>query len=146
MKKNVLFFLPALFTLCSLQISRAQASLAPDQNPDFIVSRDKYIKLADSINAWHSTTIQETYKAIDYLEDKREARLERQAFHRQLRLTRALQGWSYDDAYYSPANYYNSAYYNGASGRNYRHRYSYRYYNNYWRTLPLFETLRFFCP
>jgi len=89
----VLLLLTAGFT-SSLQ---AQTELAVNQNPNYEVSRSKYMKLADSINTWHGTTPQETYKAIDYMADRKEARDERRAFRRQLRLER--NNW-YGDYYY----------------------------------------------
>jgi hypothetical protein len=100
------------------QAGVAQTDLAPDQNPNYAVSRDKYMKMADSINAWHGTTAQETYRAIDYLEDKREAREQRRAFRQELRMERARRGYYYYDNYY---NYYRPYYY---------HRYP-RYYSSY---------------
>src|SRR5690606_10954389 len=86
--------------------------------PNYAVSRDKYMKMADSINAWHGTTAQETYRAIDYLEDKREAREQRRAFRQELRMERARRGYYYYGNYY---NYYRPYYY---------HRYP-RYYSSY---------------
>jgi Spy/CpxP family protein refolding chaperone len=106
----------------------AQADLAPDQNPNFAVSRAKYMGMADSINTWHSTTIQDTYKAKDWLADKAEARMERRQFRRELRRYRA--GW--DEPYYN--SYYNNYNYRYYPNNGYRSRY-YRnnYYNNYHR-------------
>jgi hypothetical protein len=96
----------------------AQASLAPDQNPDFEVSRDKYMKISDSINAWHSTTVQDTYKAIDWLADRQEARAERRQLRRNHRFYR-VGGYGYRNynnynyrGYYYPYNSYRRGYYN----------------------------------
>jgi len=98
----------------------AQTTLAPDQNPDFAISRAKYMKMADSINTWQGTTAQETYKAIDYLADKAEARANRRAFRQQLRLERARYG-------YPSFDWYNSLNYGNGWG-NYNNYYSpYRY-------------------
>ena len=102
----------------------AQTALAPDQNPDFAVSRAKYMKVADSVNSWHGTTSQETYKAIDFMADKAEARANRRAFRQQLRMERARNG------YYS-FDWYNSLNYGNRWGRHnnwYNNSYSpYRY-------------------
>jgi hypothetical protein len=117
-----------LLLIASYLISNAagaQASLAPDQNPDFAISRDKYIKIADSVNAWHSTTIQDTYKAIDWIADKQEARAERREFRRDLRRYRAANSYGYY-GYYN-YNYGNRGYYRN----NYRR--GYNYYPNYYR-------------
>ena len=114
----------------------AQTSLASDQNPNYLVSQQKYMKMADSINTWHSTTPQETYRAIDYLEDKRIAREERRQFRRELRMERARWG-GYGNGYYDNYDYpgaYN--YYNGYRpwrGGYYRNNFS----SYFWNTLPL---------
>lgn len=118
----------------------AQNSLAQDQNPNYMVSQARYMKMADSINSWHGTTPQETYKAIDYLEDKRELRANRRAWRRELRMERARNGSWYNNGYYNndyyyPYNNYNSRYYYnrpwGGTG----------WGNHLWNTLPLAATL-----
>jgi hypothetical protein len=117
-----LSFIIAAYSICNDTI--AQTGLAPDQNPDFAISRDKYMKITDSLNGWHSTTFQDQYKAIDWLADKREARAERQEFQRRLRLERAAwDGYYYDRSYYYPHSNYN--YY-----RSYHRRH--RSYNPRW--------------
>ena len=111
-------------------------NLAPDQNPSFMVSQARYMQMADSINSWHGTTLQETYKAIDYLEDKRELRANRKAWRRELRMERARNsGWynGYYNDYYYPYNSYNRPY--GGTG-----------WGNYlWSTLPLAASIAFWC-
>lgn len=119
MIKNLPTYL--ILLICSIP-ALAQAQLAPDQNPDFAVSRDKYMKIADSLNSWHSTTFQETYKAIDWLADRKQARADRREFRRQLRLERAA--W-YGDYYYDNNYYYNAYPYRGYR----RGYYNNRYYN-----------------
>ena len=138
MKKSIhLFF----FLIIAVIGATAQTGLAPDQNPNYMVSRDKYMKLADSVNAYHSTTVQDTYDAIEWVDDRREAREQRRAFRRELRLERARYGGyyynDYDD-YYSPYYYNNYNSYN-----NYRYyRYNRGWGNNFYRnTLPLAVTL-----
>jgi hypothetical protein len=114
----------------------AQNSLVQDQNPNYMVSQARYMKLADSINSWHGTTPQETYKAIDYLEDKRELRATRKAWRRELRMERARSGSWYNGYYqdnYYPYSYnrpYGYGYGNGTGWGNYL-----------WNTLPLAATL-----
>ncbi|HTD93507.1 MAG TPA: hypothetical protein VK644_06840 [Chitinophagaceae bacterium] len=100
MKRYLPFFSLALMALLLGRDTTAQA-LAPDQNPNFTVSRDKYMQLADSLTRWESTTTQETYKAIDWLADRREARMDRREFRQQLRLERARWGTDYYDSYYN---------------------------------------------
>ena len=112
-----------------------------EQNPSFMVSQARYMKMADSINSWHSTTLQETYKAIDYLEDKREQRANRRAWRHELRMERARNsGWyngfgynGYYNNYAYPYNYYDRPgnYYNRGA----------RWDNYLWNTLPLAATI-----
>jgi hypothetical protein len=113
-------------------------TLVEDQNPNYMISQAKYAQMADSLNSLHGTTPQETYKAIDWLADRREAREQRRAFRRELRMERARNGWYYNDySYYYPS-------YSG----NYYHNYyrPYRYYrprwtrNDYWSLIPLAAT------
>lgn len=93
-----------------------------DQNPRYRESEAKYTQMADSVTSLQGTTVQETYRAIDYLADKREARAERRAFRRELRLIRARYGYGYygDDNYdYDPGYggyYYNDYPYSSRSG------------------------------
>lgn len=108
MKKNILFpVVTVIVCICSF-VATAQTGLAPDQNPNYTISRAKYMQIADSLNEWHSTTQQENYKAIDWLADRREVRADRREFRRQLRMERAR--WTdygyYNDGYYLPDNYY----------------------------------------
>lgn len=118
MKTYLLAALGAI--LISTTVTNAQTELAPDQNPNFAVSRAKYMAMADSLNTWHSTTHQEMYKAIDWLEDRRQARVDRREFRRQLRLERARWG---NDYYY---DYYTPGFRNGWG--NYNYYYNNRYY------------------
>ncbi|MEJ7736293.1 MAG: hypothetical protein WKF97_02600 [Chitinophagaceae bacterium] len=143
MKRLIPAVLTVLLITTSGQDIQAQLDLVADQNPQYTVSRDKYIKLADSINTWHSTTEHQTYKAIDYLEDKRELRKSRQALHQELRLERARYGWSYDYNQFSPApfSYYNRNNYN----RNRFCGYRYRTGNYLWSSIPLAFALGLWC-
>lgn len=144
MKKYLPVILSALLILTSALHAQAQHDLVANQNPQYTVSRDKYMKIADSINTWHSTTEQVTYKAIDYLEDKRESRRSSQAFRRQLRLESARYGWSYGYNRFAPA--YSDAYYN--NNNYYRNRpYGYRYRPGYhlWSSIPLAFALGLWC-
>jgi hypothetical protein len=105
-----------LLALFFAGIASAQ-SPDPDQNPNYAVSRDKYMKLADSVNQWHSTTIQQTYKAYDWYDARMERREKDRQFRRDLRLLR-------NSNYYRP--YYNY--------RPYHHPYrSYAPWGFWWR-------------
>jgi len=132
MKRHLpLSFLLAIICLTA-NFASAQSELAPDQNPNYTISRDKYMKMADSLNEWHSTTPQETYKAIDWVADRAQARMDRRQFRRDLRLERANgYGYNYYPAYrssYYPRNHY--TYYDN----HYRRHRSY----NYWWGLNFF--------
>jgi hypothetical protein len=85
MKKYLpIFFISLLASLPGL----AQMELAPNQNPNYAESRARYMSLADSLLAAQGTTIQDTYKAIDWMVDRAEARALRRDFRRQIRLIR----------------------------------------------------------
>ncbi len=94
-----------VFTLAGLLfLGQAEAqNLAPDQNPNFAVSRDKYMQLADSVNRWHGTTFQETYSAPDWVERRELRRKENRQFRRDLRLERQRRG--YQPYHYQPYGY-----------------------------------------
>ena len=145
MKKIILRASIALAFISSLGSAYSQSLAVDDQNPNYAVSRDKYMKIADSLTEWHSTTPQETYKAIDYLEDKRIAREERKTFRRELRMERARRysDWGYSD--YSYNNYHR--YYNGYGYNRYNRHYRNRSfnYNHFWNAVPLALTLGLLC-
>ena len=129
MKKYLHSFVLLAVAFFTANLAFGQSALAPDQNPNYEISRDKYIKMADSLNEWHSTTQQNTYKAIDFMADRQEAKADRRQFRRDLRLERARYGYNYSyypsyGNYYYPRTQY-SYYY----GNRYRHQ---RSYNNYW--------------
>ncbi|WP_315818959.1 hypothetical protein [Paraflavitalea speifideaquila] len=101
-----------------------------------MVSQARYMQMADSINSWHGTTVQDTYKAIDYLEDKRELRANRKAWRRELRMERARNsGWynGYYNNYSYPYNYNNRPW--GGTG----------WGNYFWNTLPLAASIAWWC-
>lgn len=129
---SVFFAMVTLFSVTAI----AQNSLAPDQNPNYMVSQQKYMKMADSVNTWHSTTSQETYKAIDFLADKKEAREQRKAARREMRMERAR--WN-NSGYYDNYNYNN--YYNNGYYRPYNYGYRNNWNNYFWNTLPLATTI-----
>ncbi|MFT3826283.1 MAG: hypothetical protein QM731_20335 [Chitinophagaceae bacterium] len=125
---------------CLLAVVLLYATVAtaqnPDQNPNYRISQDRYMAMADSVTAWHGTTPQETYHAIDYLANKQEARDARKAFRRELRLERA-RGWYNVNDYY-PTNSY--------GGYNYGYYSPYSNWSTYfWNTLPLAVTLGLLC-
>jgi hypothetical protein len=128
MKRTVLYnllLLPLTMLIATWGMSQ---SLAPDQNPDYMVSQSRYMGMADSLTSTHGETIQETYKAIDWMADRQQRRDDRRAFRRQLRLERARYGWSYNDySNYNPTY----SYYPRYSGN---YWYNYQPYHNYYRS------------
>lgn len=98
-----------MLTVCATISSFAQQqnTLAPDQNPNYMVSQLKYTQQMDSLLSYSNTTVQDTYKAYDWREAREERRTERRLNRRQT---------SYFDSYYNPAinygwNGYNNGYY-----------------------------------
>jgi hypothetical protein len=76
--------LPALFIcLASASFAQESSQLVPDQNPNFMVSRLKYMNQKDSLLSWENTTIQATYKAYDWREAREERRSERRSYRAQ---------------------------------------------------------------
>jgi hypothetical protein len=133
MKRNVLYnflLLPLVMLIATWGMSQ---SLAPDQNPNYLISEAKYSQMADSINSLHGTTIQDTYKAIDWMEQRAEAREARRAFRRELRLTRARYGYNYGYyPTYTSYPYYTSNYYHPY----YYHR-NWNWNRDAWSLVPL---------
>ncbi|RYY85243.1 MAG: hypothetical protein EOO15_17525 [Chitinophagaceae bacterium] len=110
-----------LLMLASAGTLAASAQTVPDQNPNFAVSREKYLSMADSVNRWHSVTVQNTYKAYDWYEAREERRTARRNNRQAIRLNRSQRwnsGYNYGNNWYNP--YHNSYYYNQRSGRRWR--------------------------
>lgn len=105
MKKKLHFIWLSLAFLLVTNILLAQTDLAPDQNPSFAVSRDKYILKADSLNQYQSTTVHTTYKAYDWYEARKERKQQRLQFNQQLQLERARNNYWFP---YTDYNYHNS--------------------------------------
>jgi hypothetical protein len=121
MTKSLLILLAA-----SLSFS-AGAQTVADQNPQFAVSREKYMKMADSITRWHATTLQNTYKAYDWYEAKVERRDARRNNRQAVRLAHAQRGSYYDPYSYQNPYYYDPYYYNHRSRSGRRNSWS-----NWW--------------
>jgi hypothetical protein len=140
MKKSIhsYFLLITAFFLATGAVAQT-GGLAPDQNPNYMIARDKYITIADSVIAFHGTTIQDTYKAIDFLVDRREAREQRRLFRQNLRMERVRYGGYYYDDYNTPYYYNNFPYYNGY--RNYRYGRGWNGNNFYRNSLPIALTI-----
>ena len=76
------------FTLAILVAGFATKAqeLAPDQNPNYKVSMDKYAATQVNLQSTNNTTIQSTYKAYDWSTAKSERKAERRSFRRERRL------------------------------------------------------------
>lgn len=85
--------------------------LAPDQNPNYKVSMEKYQALP-AIQTSMNTTVQDTYKAYDWSTAKAERKAERRNFRRERTLF----------------NNYN----NGWNNNNWNNGWNNNYYNNGW--------------
>jgi hypothetical protein len=74
-----------IFTLIILAAGFATQAqeLAPDQNPNYKVSMNKYAATQISLQSTNNTTIQNTYKAYDWSTAKAERKAERRNFRRE---------------------------------------------------------------
>jgi hypothetical protein len=124
--KTHLYTLLVMAAVCWMSIT-AHGQTVPNQNPDFAVSQSKYMKIADSVNNWHGTTLQDTYTAIDWMAERKAARADRRAFRRQVRMEYIQSGGYYGSNNYDPYNNYYRPNYRNSWG-NYRNSY-YRGYN-----------------
>ncbi|WP_299248971.1 hypothetical protein [uncultured Cytophaga sp.] len=122
--------LPILAFLVTVVFSYGQI---PDQNPNYQTSLDIYTKkLLDSGNTTMSTTVQDTYKAIDEWQDKKDRKIENDRLSRQYRQERRL-------ARINRPNYYSNRYayapnvYGNFPNRNYNQGFGYGngYGNNF---------------
>jgi hypothetical protein len=77
-----------LFGLLLSVFSLAQ-DLVQDQNPNYKASLEKYMKLEDSLGQNMNTTVQQTYTAPDWYDQKQQRRADRKNFRRQIRLANA---------------------------------------------------------
>ncbi|MGY4385915.1 hypothetical protein ACVWYN_002963 [Pedobacter sp. UYP24] len=116
--RTILITLASLIVL-SLHSNAQQASLVADQNPRYEGSRAKYMNMSDSLTSNQGTTIQETYKAYDWYEN-REAK-------RKLRRETNYQNSLVDYSFYGGPFFYPTLRYNNFGYRNYGN--GYRNYN-----------------
>jgi hypothetical protein len=83
--KQLLLLLACLVTLAA---TAQTTELAPDQNPNYLISQQKYMQYKDSLQVNMNTTIQQTYKAYDWYEAKLERKQNRIENRNQRRLYR----------------------------------------------------------
>lgn len=104
----------AMLSVIAGQTVFAQDELAPDQNPNYKKSMDKYMAKKDSMSKKQDVTVHETYKAIDDMQIKQERKDQRRDNRQERRLARIN----------------NNAYYYGSPNCGYNYNYSYPF-NNY---------------
>ncbi len=121
--------LSAFLLISSMHVNAQRESVSTDQNPRHMLSQAKYESISDSLNHFHSTTLQNTYEAFDWYDAKQQRKADRTNFRRQLRLEQARNnyGWGYqqyDNRWnnyngngWNNNNRYNSGW-NNRSGRN----------------------------
>lgn len=125
--------LPILAFFVSAGFSYGQVS---DQNPNYQSSQDIYTKkLQDSENTM-STTVQDTYKAIDEWQDKKDRKLENDRLAREYRQERRLARINrpnyYSNPYaFTPNVYGNYSNRNNSIGYGYGQGYGQGYGNGY---------------
>ena len=74
MKRNLIITIILAGSLFAGTAMAQQAALAPDQNPRYHESANRYMLVADSINRLQGTTVQNTYKAYDWYTAREERR------------------------------------------------------------------------
>jgi len=98
----------------------------PDQNPNYAESQAKYDEKKDELTKDHGETIQETYEAFDWTENKlkeKNARIQRRHEIRMIRNQRNRVCYSnhyrrhYNNGYYNNG-YNNNGYYNNGYNNN----------------------------
>lgn len=118
MKKSIII---SAFLISGFNIM-AQGDLEPDQNPNYQKSMDQYIHSAAEYVAYQGTTKQETYKAIDPLEEKRELK----SLRKQYRASRPLRRHERNMARIENTRYFGGSNFNGFRDNGYN-----RFNNNY---------------
>ena len=82
---KTLYSLVLLFTITT---AFAQQDLVTNQNPNYKVSYDKYVASSEQYTDQQGTTVQETYVAIDPIEEKRNRKKIRKDYRAQRSLWR----------------------------------------------------------
>lgn len=134
MKKLVLISFGIVINfICFSQTTTNSVSLVDDQNPNFERSRSFYMKSAANLTEHEGQTIQETYKAIDDMELKKERKELKLQRRHEIRLARINNRRHINRYYWNRYNGYNNYGYNGYSNYYGNNNYGYNNYgyNNY---------------
>lgn len=113
--------LAALLLTVAAFTATAQTDLAPDQNPNYKISLQKYTQIKDSLQSNMNTTVQQTYKAYDWYEAKMERKQQRREARYERRRLNAMYGYN-NFGYYNNWGYngWNNGYYNNWNNWNNR--------------------------
>jgi len=106
----------------------AQEQLAPDQNPNYKRSQEKYMAQSDSLIASEGQTLQRTYQAIDEFHLKKRQRQARKQQKREWKHEERMARYSNPGYRYS-GNYGNYGYNNGYGYNPYGYNNPYGGYN-----------------
>jgi hypothetical protein len=118
----------AICTCLTLTFSaKAQQELLKDQNPRYRESMNHYLVREDSLTMNEGTTVQQTYKAYQYFEAKRELRDQRRQWRQERRLATANTtywgDYGYNDYNYGYGYPYNNYGYSGYGHFGHHNRY-----------------------
>jgi hypothetical protein len=126
-KKRITYYVFMAVLFLNIKMVTAQDTLAPDQNPNYKKSLNKYMALKDSLTKNEGVTIQQTYKAIDDMQAKLDQRALRRSNRQARRLARINnRGYYYSSPYYGYGNYgYNRGYGNYGYNRGFSNYYGF---------------------
>ncbi len=110
--------------MVSTTVAKAQEDLAPDQNPNYRKSMEKYIANKDELLKNQGKTIQDTYKAIDDMQIRQDRKDQKKVYRQERRLARIN-----NRRYYNRGSYYSTPYYGNGYNNGYN-SYGYNGYNN----------------
>ena len=128
-KRTFLLSLSSLMLLANSPIS-AQNKLAPDQNPNYMKSLEKYMEKKDELIKHQGTTIQDTYEAIDDIQIKKDRKKLKRANRQKRRMAR-IENNGYNNYNYIPYRYNYSSSFNNGYQNGYGYNNFYRQYNQY---------------
>lgn len=116
MKHIITIALSALFCI-SAAAQTDSMSLLPDQNPNFQRSRTKYMEQSAELTKNQGQTIQQTYKAIDDVQAKKERKELAATRRHERRMARIMsRGYGYGGYYNNGYGYSNYGYNNYGYG------------------------------
>ncbi len=105
--------------LCLLFFVQIQAqNLAPDQNPSYLTSQNKYILVEDSLQNTMNTTVQQTYKAFDWYQFKQERKQNRINTRQQIRINRSMNSFDFNNNGWDNSGFNNNRWNNNRRNNN----------------------------